>query len=292
MDATAELVFFGRKTTVPVFMKLRHRSFLTNRQLLGQIVQTGESNKTTPQARRVFDYYAIVLLLEGKGWFCDENHGKTPVETGDLFLLFPGVWHSYGPCKNEVWREIYLVFSGPVFDLWRKLGWLDERRPVFRNLTPGVWLHRLQTLLIHQDLNNAENGLLEICRLQNLLADLCRGREENGQLRPGDRDWSRSVKAELQGKEVFSPGACEIHIRLGMTSDAFRKRFRRVFGKTFHNYLNGLRIVEACRLLVETHLTSREICERLGYCDEFYFCRAFKKSTGHSPREYRRILKW
>jgi len=43
---------------------------------------------------------------------------------------------------------------------------------------------------------------------------------------------------------------------------------------------------------VETHLTSREICERLGYCDEFYFCRAFKKSTGHSPREYRRILKW
>ena len=41
--------------------------------------------------------------------------------------------------------------------------------------------------------------------------------------------------------------------------------------------------------LQNTELTLDEICEKIGYCDSGYLCRIFKKKTGMSPKEYRRL---
>jgi len=38
------------------------------------------------------------------------------------------------------------------------------------------------------------------------------------------------------------------------------------------------------------NLTDRQIAERLGFCDEFYFSRRFKQLTGRSPRQFREEL--
>ena len=273
-------------------MKLLHRSFLANPRLLGQIVQTGEVRKSSPQPRRLFDYYAIVLLLEGRGWFRDANHETTDIAAGDVFLLFPGVWHAYGPRPNDGWREAYMVFSGPVFDLWRQLKWLDPDRSLFNTRSPLVWQRRMESLLVRHDLYTAENALSETCRLQQLLADLRDGREGAPPLLPGDRDWTASVKALMEDKKMTNHRGKEFAARLDMAPDAFRKRFTRTHGKPFQRYLNDRRMAIACRLLVETRLKNREICEQLGFCDEFYFCRAFKRAMGHAPREYRRMLQW
>ena len=37
-----------------------------------------------------------------------------------------------------------------------------------------------------------------------------------------------------------------------------------------------------------THLKSYEIAEKVGFSDESYFSRCFKKMMGMSPNEYRR----
>ena len=44
----------------------------------------------------------------------------------------------------------------------------------------------------------------------------------------------------------------------------------------------------AARLLKETRLRNREICERIGMSDERYFGQVFQKTFGVSPREYRK----
>ena len=64
--------------------------------------------------------------------------------------------------------------------------------------------------------------------------------------------------------------------------------FRRSTSHTPVEYLNNLRIQQACQLLDLTTLKISEIAEQLGFSDPFYFSRVFKKSIGQSPKEYRK----
>jgi len=63
--------------------------------------------------------------------------------------------------------------------------------------------------------------------------------------------------------------------------------FKKETGYTFTDYITRLRISKACELLKSTQLTTREVAEKSGYNDYFYFCRTFKKSIGKTPRQFR-----
>lgn len=62
--------------------------------------------------------------------------------------------------------------------------------------------------------------------------------------------------------------------------------FKRLYGATVLDYINGLRIKEAKRLLCEQELSITRISEQLGFNSIHYFCRLFKKETGKPPTEY------
>ena len=69
------------------------------------------------------------------------------------------------------------------------------------------------------------------------------------------------------------------------------KEFKNTYGTTVLNYINYLRLKEAKRLLRENKLSVTEISERLGFNSIHYFCRLFKKNTGHSPKEYMKTIR-
>lgn len=56
----------------------------------------------------------------------------------------------------------------------------------------------------------------------------------------------------------------------------------------FSEYLNKIRIGHACELLKQGNLTIAEIGGNVGYSDQSYFCRVFKKVTDETPSGYRR----
>lgn len=58
----------------------------------------------------------------------------------------------------------------------------------------------------------------------------------------------------------------------------------------FSEYLNRIRIEKACDLLKENKRYVSEISSMIGYSDHSYFCRVFKKITGHTPSSYRREI--
>ncbi len=64
--------------------------------------------------------------------------------------------------------------------------------------------------------------------------------------------------------------------------------FSQEVGQTFVEYLTMKRIGEAKRLLRQTDKRSNEVAFSVGYKDPHYFSFVFKKTTGLSPREYRR----
>ena len=54
-------------------------------------------------------------------------------------------------------------------------------------------------------------------------------------------------------------------------------------------YIRRMRIRQAQKLLSETSLTVSAISEQCGFTDYNYFCRIFKKETGMSARDYRKL---
>lgn len=73
----------------------------------------------------------------------------------------------------------------------------------------------------------------------------------------------------------------------GMSQPQFMKTFKKVAGMTLVAYLNHVRLANAARLLRETDLTIAEIANQVGFADQSYFDKRFKKSFGQSPKNFR-----
>lgn len=68
----------------------------------------------------------------------------------------------------------------------------------------------------------------------------------------------------------------------------FSTLFKQSVGTTFSDYLYGLRMREAARLLKESKLYAATIGQKVGYPGAAYFTKAFKKQYGMSPDQYRK----
>jgi len=72
----------------------------------------------------------------------------------------------------------------------------------------------------------------------------------------------------------------------GLSSNYLGEAFKKRYGQSATEYLTGLRIGRAKQLLRETDLVLRDIARQVGYSDEFYLSRKFKKEVGVSPSVY------
>lgn len=72
-----------------------------------------------------------------------------------------------------------------------------------------------------------------------------------------------------------------------ISPDYFSRLFRQETGRTFSSYMNGLRLEEAKRCLVEGEESVVSIAYSVGFEDSGYFIRTFKKATGDTPAVYR-----
>lgn len=63
----------------------------------------------------------------------------------------------------------------------------------------------------------------------------------------------------------------------GLSSSYFGEAFKKEFGQSATDYLTELRIGHAKQLLRDTDLLLRDIASKVGYSDEFYFSRKFKR---------------
>ena len=70
-----------------------------------------------------------------------------------------------------------------------------------------------------------------------------------------------------------------------------KRRFKAATGTTLIERLQGLRVEEAKRQLEQTSVSVDEICHDVGYEDASFFRRLFKRLTGLSPSQYRRMFK-
>ncbi|MGM9662147.1 MAG: helix-turn-helix transcriptional regulator, partial [Oscillospiraceae bacterium] len=76
----------------------------------------------------------------------------------------------------------------------------------------------------------------------------------------------------------------EFHLNPQYISQLFKSEI----GVGFLAYLTNIRMEKAKKLLLSTSVSIAEVAERSGYGDYRVFTKAFKKSEGITPSQYRR----
>ena len=88
------------------------------------------------------------------------------------------------------------------------------------------------------------------------------------------------------------------HLHAGLTIDeivsalfvsklGLQKSFKQELGKPIGKYIDDCLMARAEHELLDTSRSIKEISDQLGFCDQFYFSRIFRKKRALSPREYR-----
>ena len=255
---------------------------------LGRITITGFGVRQAQSLGepRTFGQFAIVYIVDGRGKYADASGIRKNIETGDVMILFPDIAHIYNPLPGTSWVTTYLCFQGPVFDLWRRQGLLNPRKPVHHAEPVAVWSRRIESVVDASRQAGFAPSLLGICQLQQLLAEIVTG-TGHSTVYQGDLRWLDRVSGLIETNLAHQVDWEKLAHQLGLSAESFRKRFTRLAGQPPARYRMGRLIDRACELMQNRSLKDRHIAESLGFCDEFYFSRRFKSITGQSPRQFR-----
>lgn len=228
---------------------------------------------------RVYDMYALVLLVDGGGRYRDRRGTDRRLSAGDLLVVFPEHAHQYGPEAGDHWDEVFIAFHGVAFDGWRSRG-LDPLMPVWSLPDPACWADRILELLSHPAASLQDSTRLA-AGIHLLIADALAQR-------PGSRlGWLDTAMQQLSGG-ASAPEPAQIAAAAGMSPDHFRKTFKAATGESPSVFRRRRRLAQAALMLQRVDLTLELIAESLGFCDAFHLSKAFKAEFGQSPQDYRR----
>ena len=234
--------------------------------------------------------FQIIYIASGKGYFhFDSPNNETIVPAGNIVLYRPKEFQKYeyyGEDKTEVY---WIHFTGnDVTNILRKYGFQDnkhiyqvgsslEYERVFKRII--IELQRCQmnyeemlTLLLHHLFIIFERELKREHILKNEYLD----KEMDIATNYFNENYNHDINID------------EYASSRGMSVSWFIRNFKKYTGQTPMQFIVSLRINNAQILLETTDYSINEISSIVGYENQLYFSRLFRKQKGYAPTEYRK----
>lgn len=99
----------------------------------------------------------------------------------------------------------------------------------------------------------------------------------------------REIKKIIQERYRESLDLDYLSRELELSTTYVSRLIKKELGESFSQYVNSVRLEAAKKLLSTTNDSASSIALEVGYSDEKYFHRIFKKAVGLTPNEYRRL---
>ncbi|MBL9155246.1 MAG: helix-turn-helix domain-containing protein [Verrucomicrobiales bacterium] len=248
------------------------------------------------------EYDILLSLKDHRGRFISGDH-TGPLERGTLIMNGPNIPHALhtGLPDEEDWsRPSLAVIQFSEDSLGREFLERQEMRPIREFLHAARWGFEFvgdtreraaEIILGMRDLGELER-LFELFRLLRLFAESSERRVlASPAYAPSlrERDITRldRVVRHLHAEMARLIRLETVARVAGLTPKSFCRFFRANTGKTLVEYVNAMRVGEACRLLVETGRPVTEIAFAVGFNNLSNFNRRFRELKGLSPREFR-----
>jgi len=237
--------------------------------------------------RDTFDENIVIYCLDGRGWY-RANGQIWHVEKGQVLFVQRDIPHAYGSDGVDPWSIQWAHFRGDLAQSYLELINVTPEKPV---RTIGVQPHI--SSLFDEALNVMTSGysLYHLVKISSLI------QQSLGQIAFSTAYSPPSGTIGLHVGNVIEYMLANITQRCTLDDFAaqaclsrsyFSRQFRDKTGYAPVDYFIRLKIQRACELLETTKMTVGEISRGLGYQDQYYFSRIFKKIVGVHPTRYRR----
>lgn len=234
----------------------------------------------------------LVLMTEGSSLAIADSV-RAQIEPGDVFLTFPNQIHYYETKGHEGYL-LFIIKPDLMPEMMDLFHTGTPSSPVIRGAgnDPKIFALFDQLSEACRRPSNPEAGkdytnMLRRGYLLALFSELL-PRMEVSKLNLGDSGALRSIVSfcAQNFSENLSLSMLEekLHLNKYYISHLFSERL----GLRFNDYINSLRISEACRLLLNSDYSITEVSERVGFNTLRTFNRAFMKQHGVSPTDYRK----
>lgn len=230
----------------------------------------------------------FIYCAQGQGW-CELAGQRHDVSKHQLLVIPSSLPHSYGAARRSPWSIHWFHAVGTNVPFYLEQLKVKPEKPV-APLGGDVRLFSL----FEDVLEDLEDGstLMHLTyaahSLSHLMGVILRQREQDSH---GPADARERVARSIQ----FMKEHLREPLRVGTLAamvNLSRSHYTALFGRIMNyaplHYLNHLRLQRAVRLLNTTRLSIKEISEQLGFSDQLYFSRAFRKLHGHAPSDHRR----
>jgi AraC-like DNA-binding protein len=230
----------------------------------------------------------FIYCAEGNGW-CEIAGRRHEVTRNQLLVVPASTPHVYGAEKKAPWTIHWFHAVGSNVPIYLDRLGVTREKPVVP-LGGGVQLFSL----FEDVLEGLEHGftithlIYAAHSLTHLMGLILRHKDEFGYGETTVRE--RVAKSiEFMKSHLNEPlKVATLAALVNLSRSHYTTLFKRVTGYAPLSYLNHLRMQRAVQLLNTTDLSIKRISDQLGFSDQFYFSRAFRKMHNHSPSEHRR----
>ena len=235
---------------------------------------------------RVLNEYQLLYNPEGEGVFESAHCPQTKIKAGDMFLLFPGEWHTYHPNPHVGWKSHWIGFKGRNMDDRVKAGFLTPEKPIY-HVDYSAIIEGLYRRAFAAAREEAAYSQQEMAGLVNHLIGKMYSLERNIELSRNQQQVDMIDKARWRIRESLESETTiqGIAEELGVSYSNFRKLFKEYTGLSPATYQQELRLLRAKELLSTTDLSIKEIAYRLNFESPDYFSAKFKAKMGIKPSE-------
>lgn len=231
---------------------------------------------------RVLPHWAAILITTGEIDYRDEQGARALARTGDLLFLSPNLGHTYRPRGEAPLGELWVTYSGKLFEVWFGHVFFKMRRCVLSLGRVEPWRSRLIALAKAE----AGTAFARASRWQTWLAEAF-AEVERGRFTPEERQWMQASQELL--KTAHSPA--EVAEQMGESYQRWRKRFQRLHGLPPARYQARSKIQLAAEQMWRNGLSNKQLAELHGFSSEFHFSQRFRQIMGRCPRDYRAQMK-